>query len=74
MFGFKKKKENTNVPVSDRNDSGLDKLRADILARHNERAKERAEMVSQLNKQFEEVDKLSAELENINNRLRALTK
>ena len=74
MFGFKKKKENTNVPVSDRNDSGLDKLRADILARHNEREKERAEIRALYEKQFEEVDKLSTELENVNNRLRSLTK
>ena len=71
MFGiFNKKKEN-NVPVRN---NDLDKLRVDILARHEERAKERAEMVSQLNKQFEEVDRLSAELESINNRLRSLTK
>ena len=76
MFGiFKTKKENKeyNVPVINRNDS-LDKLRADIRARHEERAEERAEMVSQLNKQFEEVDRLSAELENVNNRLRSLIK
>ena len=75
MFGFifNKKKENkeNNVPVRN---NDLDKRKVDILARHEERAKERAEMASQLNKQFEEVDRLSAELENINNRLRSLTK
>ena len=71
MFGiFNKKKEN-NVPVRN---NDLDKLRGEIIARHEERAKERAEMVSQLNKQFEEVDRLSAELENVNNRLRSLIK
>ena len=70
MFGIFKKKEN-NVPVRN---TDLDKLRGEIIARHEERAKERAEIVSQLNKQFEEVDRLSAELENVNNRLRSLTK
>lgn len=77
MFGiFNKKKENkeNTIPVIDRDNNDLDKLRAEILARHDERVKERAEMVSQLNKQFEEVDRLSAELESINNRLRSLTK
>ena len=75
MFGiFKTKKENkeNSVPVV-RNDD-LDKLRAEILARYDERVKERAEKVSQLNKQFEEVDRLSAELESVNNSLRTLTK
>ena len=75
MFGFgifKSKKEN-NAPVINRNDS-LDKLRADILARHEERAEERAQIRALYEEQFEEVDKLSAELENINNRLRSLTK
>ena len=76
MFGIFKKKENkeNNIPVINRDDIGLDKLRADILARHNEREKERAEIRALYEKQFEEVDKLSAELENINNRLRSLTK
>ena len=75
MFGFifNKKKETVVVP-DNRDESGLDKLRADILARYDEREKERAEMRAQLNKQFEEVDRLSAELESINNRLRSLTK
>ena len=76
MFGiFKTKKENKeyNVPVINRNDS-LDKLRADIRARHEERAEERAEIRALYEKQFEEVDKLSAELENVNNRLRSLIK
>lgn len=74
MFGFifNKKKEDEHVPVVRNND--LDKLRAEIHARHEERAKERAEISSQLNNQFEEVDRLSAELESINNRLRSLTK
>ena len=72
MFGFifNKKKEN-NVPVRN---TDLDKLRADILARHNEREKERAEIRALYEKQFEEVDRLSAELESVNNRLRSLTK
>ena len=73
MFGIFKRNKKESVPVINRNDS-LDKLRADIRARHEERAEERAEMVSQLNKQFEEVDRLSAKLESINNRLRSLTK
>lgn len=73
MFGFlRKKKEENDVPVV--RNSDLDKLRADILARHDEREKERAEIRAQLNNQFEEVDRLSAELESINNRLRSLTK
>jgi hypothetical protein len=74
MFGFifNKKKEDKHVPVVRNND--LDKLRAEIHARHGERAKERAEIVSQQNKQFEEVDNLSTELESINNRLRSLTR
>ena len=73
MFGFIfNKKKDEHVPAVRNND--LDKLRAEIHARHEEHAKERAEMVSQQNKQFEEVDRLSAELENINNRLRSLTK
>ena len=75
MFGFifNKKKETVVVP-DNKDESGLDKLRADILARHNEREKERAEIRALYEKQFEEVDNLSAELENINNRLRSLTK
>ena len=73
MFGLFKKKENTTV-VPDNRDSALDKLRADILARHEERAEERAQIRALYEKQFEEVDRLSAELENLNNRLRSLTK
>ena len=75
MFGFifNKKKENKETGVPVRN-TDLDKLRGEIIARHEERAKERAEMRAQLDKQFEEVDRLSAELESINNRLRSLTK
>ena len=75
MFGFifNKKKENkeNNVPVRN---NDLDKLRVEILARHEERAEERAQIRALYEKQFEEVDRLSAELENVNNRLRSLIK
>lgn len=73
MFGIFKRNKKESVPVIDRNDS-FDKLRAEILVRHEERAEERAQIRDLYEKQFEEVDKLSAELENINNRLRSLTK
>ena len=73
MFGIFKRNKKESVPVIDRNDS-FDKLRAEILARHEERAEERAQIRDLYEKQFEEVDKLSAELENVNNRLRSLIK